>query len=453
MLGAVPLLLLLCSTAIANIIQLEMNEMECVGMYSRKDWGGPVNPYIEVNITDTKSGKDDDWIALVIFEHRNLGLLGADIPMDPTKKYVCDDAAIASNLCDKEQHGQFIVSALANSTSYGKILTKRLDYSNPETLKYNVEKSGFYCVYTYTPNKNDLYSGVAEFRNAFGHLAASQIPKLPFYGGAALAYSLVLALWMFAYVRHRAAILPVQNYITAFCGFLVIEMVVTWRYYVYMNNGASTGTTTYTVVLSVLIAFRYAYFFFLLLIVSMGYGMVKPSLGSTMWECQALAGLHFVFTLLSAYVSSPERASPFVMFLCFLPLGLTLTTFVLWIMNSLTSTIRELEGHLLYNKAQRYQTLWRLLLGSIIFICVYAITNFLILMTESTLDSSSSWKSRWFMLEGFPNLVCFVDFCVIAYIWRPSTKDRSFAMSSQIAQNENEAQEFEIGSLRESMDE
>uniref|UniRef100_A0A060T7W3 ARAD1B23342p n=1 Tax=Blastobotrys adeninivorans TaxID=409370 RepID=A0A060T7W3_BLAAD len=457
MLRAVPLLSLLWSTAMASLIQVKMNEMECAGIYSKSDWGGSVDPYIEVKITDAKSNKDDDWIALVIFEYRNVELLGADIPNDPKKKYVCDDAAIASNLCDKEHHGEFIVSKSSNSTSYGKIVTKRLDFSNLETVKYNVEKTGFYCVSTYTSDKKSSYSGVAEFRNAFGHLAASQIPKLPFFGGAALAYALVFALWMFAYVQHRADILPVQNYITAICGFLVVEMIVIWGYYDYMNNGASkAGATVYLGIMSVLNSIRNAYTFFLLLIVCMGYGVVKPSLGSTMWKCQALAGVHFVFAVIytvSSYVISPDKAGPIVMFMI-LPLSLTMTTFYVWILASLTSTIKYLEERKQAIKAHMYRTLWRLLLGSIIIIFAFFFINSLILTTKSTLDFiTTSWKSRWFLLDGWLNVVYFVDFCIIAYIWRPSANNRRFAMSTQIAQDENEAQEFEIGSLRESMDE
>lgn len=294
------------------------------------------------------------------------------------------------------------------------------------------------------------------FQNAYGHLAASQVPKLYFYAGAAVAYFLVLSLWLFMYVRYRSDILPVQNYITAICGFLVVEMIVIWGYYKFLNvHGVSTGSKVYLVILSVFNSFRNAFTFFLLLIVCLGYGVVKASLGSQMFYCRALAGAHFLFAILytiSSYVIPPDSTSLWVLLLI-LPLSLTMTAFYVWILSSLTHTIKFLEEHKQYVKASMYKNLWRLLLGSVLVIFGFFFLNSLIFANESPKEFiTRHWQSRWFMLDGWLNVVYFVDFCLIAFIWRPTANNRRFAMSTQLAQDENEAQEFEIGSLRGSFE-
>ena len=339
---------------------------------------------------------------------------------------------------------------------YAPIVTEKINLKKPGFLHYPIEKSGYYCVSTYTSSESASYTAAVLFQNAFGHLPASQVPKLSFFAGASLAYAIVLGIWLFSYIRYRSNILPVQNYITAICGFLVIEMIVIWGYYTCLNrNGNNAGTKAYLAILSIFNSFRNAFTFFLLLIVCLGYGVVKPSLGDLMWKCRALAGLHFVFAAIYtvfSYILPPDSASPWVL-LVILPLSLTMTAFYIWILSSLTHTIKFLEDRKQHVKALMYKNLWRLLLGSVLVIFAFFFFNSLIFANESPLEFiTRHWQSRWFMLDGWLNVVYFVDFCIIAFIWRPTENNRRFAMSSQLAQDENEAQEFEIGSLRESFE-
>lgn len=62
--------------------------------------------------------------------------------------------------------------------------------NQPVTLNYPITKTGYYCVLTdkYTAPEYEL---LVEFRNAYGELPATQIPKLPFYGGITILYALV----------------------------------------------------------------------------------------------------------------------------------------------------------------------------------------------------------------------------------------------------------------------
>lgn len=396
----------------------------------------------------------------MVFEYRNVDRLGVDISSTSgvnQKKYICDDSAIAKNLCPTENRGQFIVNNNTVEPLFAPIYTTKIDLKKPGSIHYPVNKTGYYCVSTFLSHQSSEYTAAVLFQNSFGHLPATQIPKLMFFGFAALAYALVLASWMFAYIQNRSDILPVQNYITAICAFLVVEMIVIWGYYDYTNiHGETTGSKVYLAILSVFNSFRNAFTFFLLLIVCMGYGVVKPSLGSMMWKCRALAGAHFVFAVgwtITSYVVPPDNTSPLMLFVI-LPLSVTMTAFYVWILSSLSQTVRELDEKKQYVKSNMYKNLWRLLLGSILVIFAFFFINSLIFANQSSMDFITHyWQFRWFLLDGWLNVVYFVDFCLIAYIWRPTANNRRFAMSTQLAQDENEAQEFEIGSLRGSFDE
>lgn len=45
-------------------------------MYSRKAWGGSVDPFIHINFIRSKDVKDDPLISIVIYESRDRDLIG-----------------------------------------------------------------------------------------------------------------------------------------------------------------------------------------------------------------------------------------------------------------------------------------------------------------------------------------------------------------------------------------
>lgn len=61
-------------------LQQDQNyNIKCSGMYSRKSWGGPTDPYILVKYIQDKSenGPEDPISSLIIFEWSDNALIGA----------------------------------------------------------------------------------------------------------------------------------------------------------------------------------------------------------------------------------------------------------------------------------------------------------------------------------------------------------------------------------------
>ena len=313
-------------------------------------------------------------------------------------------------------------------------------------------KTGYFCVGTWAPDGTD-YTAVIEFRNAYGELPAAQIAKLPFYGALTLIYAVICIFWGFLYVQNRQDILPVQNYITAILVFLVVEMLLTWGFYDYQNvHGVNIGTRVFTIIVSILSAGRNSFSFFLLLIVCMGYGVVKPSLGRTMIYVRWLAIAHFVFGVIYAIASltiHPENAGPLVL-LVILPLSGTLTAFYVWTLNSLSATMKDLVTRKQHVKAAMYRKLWWCILASILIIFAFFFFNSFAFVGVSNEDfAPTHWQTRWFVLDGWLNIVYLADVSFVAYLWRPTANNRRFAMSDEISQEDDG---FEIASARDSLD-
>lgn len=228
----------------------------------------------------------------------------------------------------------------------------------------------------------------------------------------------------------------------------------------YLNrNGSNVGSQVLLVVVAVLNAARNSFSFFLLLIVCMGYGVVKHTLGRTMIYVRWLAIAHFVFGIVYAITSlvvNPDTAGPFVL-LIVLPLAATLTAFYVWTLNSLNLTLKDLRERKQHVKETMYRKLWWCILISILVIFAFFFFNSFSFASARDPDYVPfHWKTRWFILDGWLNIVYFADVAFIAYVWRPTANNRRFAMSDEIAQEDDgtfEIANLDIGNPDESDDE
>lgn len=424
--------------------QKDENRQRCAGMYNRQDWGGPVDPYILVNFDKfTVTDGSDPVVSLVIFEWRDEELIGRLLPGSDNIEWTCTSEDASNGYCNSTEVGAFLLQPNASQVSKSLILTQAIHLKNASPIEYKISNTGYYCVGTVVQPSTGYtgdYTGYVEFREAYGELPAAQIPKLPFYGILTIAYAVMGVFWAFLYAQHRHDILPVQNYITAIIIFLVVEMVMTWLFYDYQNrNGANVGAKVLMIIVAVLNAGRNSFSFFLLLIVCMGYGVVKPSLGKTMIYVRWLAGVHFIFGLIYSIASltiTPESAGPLVLFVI-LPLAGTLTAFYVWTLNSLNFTMKDLYDRKQTVKAFMYRKLWWCILTSIIVIFGFFFFNSFTFAGVSDPDFVPfHWKSRWFILDGWLNLVYIADVAFVAYLWRPTANNRRFAMSDELAQDD-----------------
>jgi hypothetical protein len=339
-------------------------------------------------------------------------------------------------MCNETQLGEYLLVPDAAERAQSQLITAAIHLNDPQAIKYEIRSTGYYCVATQIATGDMDYQAAVEFRNAYGELSAAQIPKLPFYGGMTLVYAVIGIFWGFLYVQNRHDILAVQNYITAILVFLVVEMLITWGYYDYENvHGSTIGAKAFLIIVAILNAARNSFSFFLLLIVCMGYGVVKPSLGKTMLYVRGLAAVHFVFCIIytiASMVIHPEEAGALVL-LIILPLSSTLTAFYIWTLNSLNMTMKDLIQRKQHVKAGMYKKLWYCILTTIVVIFGFFFFNSFVFASVGTEDfAPTHWRTRWFVLDGWLNIVYLVDVAYIAYLWRPTPNNRRFAMSDEV---------------------
>ncbi|ORZ28732.1 lung seven transmembrane receptor-domain-containing protein [Lobosporangium transversale] len=429
------LLNLTCTDAFRAIIDSDLRKFGCAGMYG----SSPGTNDSEIRVVMDKSSKGN--AVVVIFEWNDNKYVGKTDPEDGKPIYICDTDALKAGLCNEGELGHALIDTSVEST----VRSATFNFTEEEQkgiqyYQYHIEKTGYYCVMAWPVqvNQEDAYfQGVLDFKNKYGTLAGSDFPKLPFYGVLSLIYMTIGISWMVLCAKHWREILMVQHFISGVIFFLMVEMAFNWGYWDDYNKTGQSSMAL-LVIVSILNSGRNSISLFMLLIVSMGYGVVKPTLGSTMKKVIILSSAHFLFGIIySAGTMSPvDDISAMIVLMVVVPLALTMTSFYIWTLQSLTSTIATLNLRRQTEKVKMYTRLWRLLVFSLTVLCAFFVINTLNFMNADSDDwPATHWRIQWFLLDGWLNVLYLIVFTVIVILWRPtennkirdrSTGDRGF---------------------------
>ncbi|KAI8842995.1 lung seven transmembrane receptor-domain-containing protein [Chytridium lagenaria] len=352
---------------------------------------------------------------------------------------LCDSTSLQQGLCSANDTKPFIVqdhdafiSPLMDIAVNFSIVPKDI-----QTLKYDVYQTGLYCVVV-DPTSGDLESLNVE--NPYGKLRGIEYPKLPFFGITSLVYLALGLAWFIKSWMHWKDILMLQHYITAVLFFLMTEMAFNYEYYQDFNRtGRSSKALLIIVVL--LNSARNSISFFMLLIVSLGYGVVKPTLGSTMKKCLFITYVHFVFGVL--YASGAmlvTEVTPLLALVFVLPLSTAMTIFYVLILQGLTDTVNTLLSKRQTVKLQMYQRLQAILIFSALSLLVFFSVNIFYFSKRNDaiwLPFSLENTAGFFLTDGWLNILYLIVFVSIALLWRPTENNERYGLD-QLATDDYE---------------
>lgn len=433
----------------------------CTGMYSKRDWGGPGESFIKVDLQKfgyADPSTDKASVSLVVFEYQDIDGLGVYDENLGRRRYICTSGMVSDGLCKENQLNQFIVDE--NFTSVSQIKTVKLTDLGTNDFSYKVANTGYYCVAAYEPDftdKENTFKLLLNFHNAFGSLPASEIPLLPLYGLLAVIYAVCLCVYLFQVFRHRSELLLLQKYLAGFFIFLTAENIMTWSLYDLENNTKRYplpgGVQFYIVVISLLNAFKVSFSLFLLLIISLGYGIVFPKLSRKQMNlCKILSLAHFV--LLTAFIcinyysseSQPGEATTdtsysvdtyqsnsWLILAIGAPLAVLFIAFYFLILNSMQKTVKYLREQRQMVKLNMYNKLFRLIFVSMLLLIFALVISTIVLFNDNVAESIEKlWKFNEVLTNFWPACLYFLIFIGIVIIWRPTDSSYLLAASSQI---------------------
>ncbi|GAA5906493.1 hypothetical protein JCM6882_004450 [Rhodosporidiobolus microsporus] len=456
------LLASLARVAAYQVLVSEADEVRqvCSGMWLK----GVQQPFIEVIFSPASRGQ----LALVVFEWEDAKYLGVDASghesendWSPDRTYICTLAAQQAGRCTEDDLGRFITSSSMPSNSTVFTASVRFDAATSAPVsaadkelgtgpyRYEIERTGYYCVGAVPvvlegAKVNSTFTGVVDFENAFvGHLPASEHPKVAFYRVLFFIYLGFALFWAVVCYVYRRDLLPLQRYISATVAFVVLEQLVTWRYWNALNEGIHEGVAgMYLLFVSALNAARNTVSLYLLCLAAMGLSIVRPHLGAALAKVRLLAICHFFFGLLYSLgtVAIPLEAAGLFVFFFVLPLAFSLTAFLLWIMYSLSSTISELGARRQSFKKTMFVRLYYILLIASALILLFFIASSVTFSSRlSPSFPAQSWKTRWLLLDGWLSLLYAGVFFAVAFLWRPTSSNRHLSLADELPTSEAEA--------------
>lgn len=219
-----------------------------------------------------------------------------------------------------------------------------------ETIEIN--STGMYYLYFMFCDPElvgTLISGRTVWKNPDGYLPGKMTPLMTFFGLMSLAYIVLGLLWFIRFVRYWKNVIQLHYHITAVIGLGMCEMALWYFEYANFNSTGSRpmGITVWAVSFS---AIKKTFSRLLLLVVSMGYGVVRSTLGNITSKILLLGVSYFVASEALELVEHLGNINDFSgksrLFLV-LPVALLDACFILWIFSSLSKTLEKLQVNLL----------------------------------------------------------------------------------------------------------
>ncbi|EEB15081.1 ptm1, putative [Pediculus humanus corporis] len=303
---------------------------------------------------------------------------------------------------------------------------------------YVVPKDGFYTLVLKMKGTDFKAYVLVNIIGKNGYLSAADWPLLPFYGVMCLVYVFFGLIWLIVSFCQWRELLRIQFWIG---GVILLGMIEKAIFYAEYQNINSTGVNYKSVVLFAewVSCAKRTLARMLVIIVSLGFGIVKPRLGSMLHRLMGVGACYFILAVVEGYirVMRPKNDSSNQLLIASIPLAVLDSAICWWIFTALIQTTRTLRLRRNLVKLSLYRhftnTLVFSVLASIIFM-LYSIKvhRLAICLTD--------WKNLW-IDEAFWHILFSVLLLVIMILWRPTNNNQRYAFTPLLDAAEDDEEE------------
>ncbi|XP_004633287.1 transmembrane protein 87B isoform X1 [Octodon degus] len=272
-----------------------------------------------------------------------------------------------------------------------------------------------------------------------GYISASDWPLMIFYMVMCIVYILYGVLWLMWSACYWKDILRIQFWIAAVIFLGMLEKAVFYSEYQNINN---TGLSTQGLLIfaELISAIKRTLARLLVIIVSLGYGIVKPRLGTVMHRVIGLGLLYFIFAAIEGVMRVIGGSKYLGVVLGDIILAVIDSIFVWFIFISLAQTMKTLR---LRKNTVKF-SLYRHFTNTLIF-AVLASVVFMVWTTKTfrMAKCQSDWMELW-VDDAFWSFLFSVILIVIMFLWRPSANNQRYAFMPLIDDSDDEVEEFMV---------
>ncbi|KAJ7961070.1 Transmembrane protein like [Quillaja saponaria] len=281
-----------------------------------------------------------------------------------------------------------------------------------------------------------IIKGRTMWRNPNGYLPGKMAPLMTFYGLMSLAYLILGLVWFLRFVQFWRDIIQLHYHITAVIALGMCEMAVWYFEYVNFNSTGSRpmNITLWAVTFS---SVKKTLSRLLLLVVSMGFGVVKPTLGGITSRVLLLGLVYFVASEALELVEHLGNINDFsgkTKLVLVLPVVFLDSCFILWIFSSLSKTLEKLQIRRNMAKLELYRKFTNTLA---VFVLLSIAWIGFELYFNATDPLSELWQIAW-IIPAFWSLLAYSILVVICVLWAPSRNPTRYAYLEEAGDDSDE---------------
>ncbi|KAJ4720241.1 Transmembrane protein like [Melia azedarach] len=299
-----------------------------------------------------------------------------------------------------------------------------------ETLEINTTGMYYlYFMYCDPELRGLIFSGRTVWRNPEGYLPGKMAPLMTFSGFMSFAYLVLGLVWFLRFVQYWKDIMQLHYHITAVIGLGMCEMALWYFEYANFNSTGSRpmGITLWAVTFS---AVKKTVSRLLLILVSMGYGVVRPTLGGITPKLILLGITYFVFSEALGLVEHLGNINDFsgkARLILVLPVSLLDACFIIWIFSSLSETLEKLTIKKSMAKFALYRNFTNSLAVSVLLSVAWIGYE---LYFNAADPLSELWRRAW-IIPAFWTLLAYILLVVICILWAPSHNPTRYSYSEE----------------------
>nr|XP_022332108.1 transmembrane protein 87A-like [Crassostrea virginica] len=277
-----------------------------------------------------------------------------------------------------------------------------------------------------------------EMYGDYGFISAADMPLLIFYGVMGIVYIIYGLVWLVMLACSWKDLLRVQFWIGAVIVLGMLEKAVFYAEYQSLTSQGHSvrGAVIFAELVS---CFKRALSRILIIIVSLGFGIVKPRLGTTFHKVVGVGALFFIFASIEGCLRQlkPREDNSSEVLLALIPLCVTDASICWWIFSSLIQTTRTLRLRRNVVKLSLYRHFTNTLIFAVLASIAFMIWSF----TQHRMKTCiTDWRELW-VDDAFWHLLFSVILCVIMVLWRPSANNQRYAFSPLLDAADEEEEE------------
>lgn len=277
------------------------------------------------------------------------------------------------------------------------------------------------------------FSMKVEMKGPHDYSSPADWPLMMFFMVMCIVYVLFGALWLFWCACYWRDLLRIQFWIGAVIILGMLEKAVFYSEYqsIRYKGDYVLGAVIFAELLS---ALKRSLARILVLIVSLGYGIVKPRLGTTVHRLVAVGIFYLLFSSVEGVLRVTGGFYGTVALVANLSLSLIDSCVMWWIFISLSQTTRLLKLRRNVVKLSLYQHFTNTLIFSVVASIIFIIWTTKVF---KLVDCQRGWRDLW-VDDAFWRLLFSTILLVIMVLLRPSANNQRFSHSPLIDDDDEE---------------